>query len=69
MASQNSDIIFKYMKTIENLIKKWMGFVPKRDIPSIFEQKVNIKTTRPEQQLNFNDWAQTLHVSQLYQKQ
>jgi hypothetical protein len=53
---------------IENLIKKWMGFIPKRNVPSIFEQKVNIKTTMPEQQLNFNDWAQILHVSQLYRK-
>ncbi len=55
-------------ETIENQIKKWMGFIPKRDIPSIFEQKVNIKTILPEQRLNFNDWAQIMRVSQLYQK-
>lgn len=55
-------------KIIKNQINKWIGFTPKRDIPLIFEQKVNIKTILPEQQLSFNDWSQIMRVSQLYQR-
>lgn len=47
---------------ISNLIKKWIGLSPKRDIPSILEQDVNFKTIIPDQYLNFNDWAQSVVI-------
>jgi hypothetical protein len=49
--------------SIQKLIKKWMGFIPDRNIPSILEQNVNFKTTLPDQHLNFNEWALRLRVS------
>ena len=50
-------------ETILNLIKKWIGLSPKRDIPSILEQDVNFKTIVPDQYFDFNDWAQKMKVS------
>ena len=50
-------------ESISNLIKKWMGFSPKRDIPSILEQNVNFKTIMTDQYFDFNDWAQKTKVS------
>ena len=50
-------------ESISNLIKKWMGFSPKRDIPSISEQNVNFKTIMPDQYFDFNEWAQKTKVS------
>lgn len=48
---------------ISNLIKKWIGLSPKRNIPSILEQNVNFKTIMPDQYFDFNDWAQRTKVS------
>jgi hypothetical protein len=54
---------------IKTLIEKIVGLnKPKSDEPSFLEQKPNIKTTYPNAQVNFNEWAQNLHVSQLYQR-
>lgn len=51
------------VELISNLIKKWIGLSPKRDIPSISEQNVNFKTIMPDQYFDFNDWAQRTKVS------
>jgi hypothetical protein len=58
---------------MKNTIKNWissylLGFKSKNNEPSFIEQKPNIRTTYPNSHMGFNEWAQNLKVSQLYQR-
>lgn len=54
--------------TIKNYLNHLFGMKPKNDGPSIIEQKPNIRTIYPNSHIGFNEWAQNLKVSQMYQR-
>lgn len=54
--------------TIKNYLNHLFGMKPKNDGPSIIEQKPNIRTIYPNSHMGFNEWAQNLKVSQMYQR-
>ena len=64
---------------MKNIIKNYLfGIKPKNNTPSIFEKNITIKTIYPDDinvssdpktnMIQFNNWAQQLRVSQLYQR-
>jgi hypothetical protein len=55
-------------KLISNWLELIFGLKSKDNGISFIEQKPNIRTTYPNSHVGFNEWAQNLRVSQLYQR-
>ena len=55
-------------KLIKNRLESFLGLKTKNNGPSFIEQKPNIRTILPDSNVEFNEWAQNLRVSQLYQR-